>query len=44
MQKTLDNSSRVSELMQKTLDNSNTANHAPNPTINDTLIQAVDED
>ena len=30
--------------MQKTLDNSNTANHAPNPTINDTLIQAVDED
>ena len=44
MQKTLDNSSRVSELMQKTLDNSNTANHVPNPTINDTLIQAVDED
>ena len=36
--------SRVSELMQKTLDNSNTANHAPNPTINDTLIQAVHED
>ena len=38
------NTNRVSELMQKTLDNSNTANHAPNPTINDTLIQAVDED
>ena len=36
--------SRVLELMQKTLDDSNTANHAPNPTINDTLIQAVDED
>ena len=36
--------SRVLELMHKTLVDSNTANHAPNPTINEPLIQAIDGD
>ena len=30
--------------MHKTLVDSNTANHAPNPTINEPLIQAIDGD
>nr|POF12616.1 hypothetical protein CFP56_25078 [Quercus suber] len=36
--------SRVPKLMKKTLVDSNTANHAPNPTINEPLIQAIDGD
>ena len=36
--------SRVMELMQKTLVDSNTATHAPKPTINEPLIQAIDGD